>query len=125
MSTIADPDAQQAAEQALRSIFHGPHALRFQRTQITLDAAVFAFQAIVKVDQASRAAAGLFKLWSPVPVTSWKGIPKMFVKAVLAATKDPNTYKQSKIGLTVAITHRRNLQAHLDMPNVMPCPAYR
>ena len=125
MSTIADPEVQEAAERSLRCIFHGAHELRFRRSQVTLDAAIFAFQAIVKVDQASRSAAGLYKLWSPIPVRSWTGIPKMFVKAVLAATKDPGVYKQSKIGLTAAITHRRNLQAHLDMPDVMPCPGYR
>jgi hypothetical protein len=124
-ATKADPSTAEAAEKALRFIFQSPHALKFKRSQITLDAAVFAFRALIKVDKASRASMGFFKLWSPVPVRSWGAIPKLFVKAVNAALKDPRQYKASPIGRTVAITHRRNLQAHLDMPDVMPCPQFK
>ena len=120
----ADPAVREAAEAALRAIFRKP-PLRFQRSQITTHAAVFAFQALAKVDKASRLSAGLFKLWSPVPVRSLSAIPRMFVKAVIEATKDPDAYKRSAVGSTIAIVHRRNLQAHLLDPDTFPCPQFR
>ncbi|MDA2923754.1 hypothetical protein MYX65_03690 [Acidobacteria bacterium AH-259-L09] len=124
MKTQAPALTLDAAEKALRFVFQNP-PLQFKRSQITLDAAVFAFQVLIKVDQASRASLGLFKLWSPIPVRSWAGISKIFVKAVIAALKDPTKYGRSKIGATVAITYRRLLQAHLAEPSTFPCPEYR
>jgi hypothetical protein len=123
VTLLTDPVKQEAAEKALNALFQPP--LRFKRDQITLDAAVFAFRSIVKVDQASRMSAGLFKLWSPTPIRSVAGIAMAFAKAVIAATRDPNAYKQSPIGSTIAVVHRRNLQYHLDDPETFPCPDYR
>ena len=120
-----DPETLEAAEKALRFLFEKPHDLRFRRDQITLDAAVFAFKALKKVDIASRASMGLFKLWKPVPVRKWSQIPKLFAKAAKKALDEPGVYKKSRVGATVVISHRRNLQYHLDHPDTFPCPDFR
>ena len=115
---------REAAEKALNFLFSPP--LVFTRERITPEAAIFAFKALIKVDQGSRASYGLFKLWSPVPATSWKGIATKFAKAVIGALKDPDQYKKSLIGLAYIVQpHRRNLQLHLRDPDTFPCPEFK
>jgi len=122
---MSQKETQKAAAAALNTIFTQQHKLNFREEQITLDAAVFSFKALMAVDKASRASLGLFKLWSPIAPTSWAGIGVKFVKAVLKATDQPEKYQNSAIGRTTAIPHKRNLQFHLNDPDTFPCPDYR
>lgn len=115
------PEQLDAAEAALLFIFPD---LKFRRHQITLEAAVFAFVVLRKVDLGARAAYGMFKLYPTTPIRKWSQIPKHIFNAVLAATKNKKSVK-SKISLAlIALQHQRNLQNHLDNPETFPCPEY-
>ena len=123
MAETPTPEQLQAAEGALSWVYPD---LKFERSQITTDAALFAFVVMRKVNIGARAAYGMFKLYSLVPPGKWSAIPKQVTKAVLAALQKPGKSLKSQIALAfIAWPHQRNLQLHLREPETYPCPDFR
>jgi len=118
---IPTPEALAAADLALRWIYPD---LKFNRHQITPDAAVFAFVVLKKVNFAARMSYGAFKLYG-VP-TGWSFIPKQVISGALGALKKPGKSLSNRVSLAlIAWPHQRNLQKHLNEPDVYPCPDFR
>jgi hypothetical protein len=123
MTMVAQPDELAAADFALRWVFPD---LKFERNQITPDAALYGFRVMRKVDIGSRAAYGLFQLTTlPLKVTTWSDIPKEIYQAVREAMKDPRKPMKSRVALAfIALQHQRLLQYHLNDPETHPCPEF-
>ncbi len=124
---MASPTPQQlaAAEKALRFVFPN---LQFVRSQITPEAAAFAFETVRRVDIGSRVAGGLFKLYDlSKPVHEWKDIVDTIVAAVEEALKDPQESVKSEIGLAyIRYFYSHGIQANLTYgEDVYPCPEFR
>ena len=124
MPNPPNPEQAAAAEAALRFVFPD---LKFQREQITLDAAKFALEVLRRVDVGARAAFGLFKLYQGTQViTEWNDIPKAIYDAAKEAAAHPDEPMKSRIALAfIAWTLQRLLQKHLDDPETFPCPDFR
>jgi hypothetical protein len=112
-----------AATAALRYIYPN---IRVRDSQITLDAAKFAFELVRRVDIGARAAYGLFKIYGgSLTVTEWKDIPNFVYEAAKAAAEHPNESMRSLIAVTfIALPLQRLVQAHLDDPETFPCPGF-
>lgn len=109
------------AEAALKAIYPG---LTFSRRQITPQAAAFAFKVIVKVDITARISAGLFSFVRVY--NSWVSIPQTLAKAAYKILNDRTTYQKNKLSWTsIGAPHRRNVQMHLQQPDIFPCPDFR
>ncbi|GAB5534010.1 MAG: hypothetical protein Rubg2KO_02590 [Rubricoccaceae bacterium] len=118
---MTDTITRDSAYEALRFIYP---TLNVTKSQVTPQAAAFAFKVLVKVDQGTRFSSGLFKLNRVY--TSWSSIPTAFAQAVYTALKNPDAkLKNAVASAFIAKQHRRNLQQHLLMPDVMPCPDFK
>ena len=124
MSTVvAQPDQLEVAEKALRWVFPD---LKFDRTQITPDAALYSFRVLRKVNLGARVAYGLYQLTQlPLNVREWSDIPQEIFSAVKDALEDPGKSMKSRIALAlIALQHERLLQYHLRDPETFPCPDF-
>lgn len=123
----ATEEQLEAADLALRFVFP---RLIFTRSQISPDAAHFAFRALRAVNAMSRASYASFSIFQAAQKgglsRNWASIPRDVVTGTLLTLKAGKSAQKNQIAqYFLSLYYERLLQKHLQSPDMFPCPEFQ
>lgn len=105
-----DPLQEQAAKKILQAIYPGIKL----PARLSPGLTIFAFEALRRLNEASRITAGLSKLLPTKPIRSLSQIGKMLAKAAIEAFKDHHEFKMNRAVYNVLMKKQRVLRVHVN-----------